>query len=105
MRSAVGRFGMLLDVGLFVRNTICRRLSLALVVLAVCVVALRGAAAQAPQRSSGAPTGQQSPASPASPTPGAATPAPAAQSATAQPRAGLNIVVLDPAHGGTDLGA
>ena len=39
------------------------------------------------------------------PTPGAATPAPSAQNATAQPRTGLNIVVLDPAHGGTDLGA
>jgi N-acetylmuramoyl-L-alanine amidase len=32
-------------------------------------------------------------------------PSPAAQAATAQPRTGLNIVVLDPAHGGTDLGA
>ncbi len=63
------------------------------------------AASQAPQ-SSVPPAGQQTPASPvAAPPPGAATPAPPAQTATPPPRAGLNIVVLDPAHGGTDLGA
>jgi len=82
---------MLLDVGLLVRDIISRRLSVAFFVLAVCIFAV-AAASQAPQQSSAAPAGQQSPASP-----NAALPAAVA--------AGLNIVVLDPAHGGTDLGA
>jgi N-acetylmuramoyl-L-alanine amidase len=86
---------MLLDVGLFAHNLTSRNFWPALFALAMCVVALSGAASQAPE---------QSPASPA-PTPGAATSAPTAQTATAAPRTGLNIVVLDPAHGGTDLGA
>src|SRR5712671_3792754 len=55
LREALGRFGMLLDVGLFVRNTIYRRLSLAVFGLVVCVVG----ASQAIQQSSAAPTGQQ----------------------------------------------
>ena len=102
LREALGRFGMLLDVGLFVRNTIYRRLLLGVFGLVVCVVG----ASHAAQQNSAAPTGQQVPASPAgTPTPGAASSAPAAQNVTPQPRTGLNIVVLDPAHGGTDLGA
>ena len=96
---------MLLDVGLFVQNIISRRLLLATFFLAVCVVALR-ATPQAPQQSSTAPAGQQSPASPnVAPTAGVPAVAPTAQTATVPPRTGLNIVVLDPAHGGTDLGA
>src|SRR6267154_15163 len=77
LRGALGRFGMLLDVGLFVQNIISRRLFLAVILLAVCAVALR-AAPQAPQQSSAAPAGQQSPASPnAAPTAGAPAVAPA----------------------------
>src|SRR6267154_4170625 len=59
LREALGRFGMLLDVGLFVRNTIYRRLSLGVFGLVVCVVV----ASQAAQQNSAAPTGQQVPAS------------------------------------------
>src|SRR5882757_6395896 len=67
LREALGRFGMLLDVALFVRNTIYRRLSLAVFGLVVCVVG----ASHAAQQNSAAPTGQQVPASPAgTPTPG-----------------------------------
>ena len=96
---------MLLDVGRFVQKTAHWKFWLLLFVLAVCPVALRVAASQAPQQSS-APPAAQTPASPAAvPPPGAATPAPPAQTATPPPRAGLNIVVLDPAHGGTDFGA
>src|ERR1700730_11313100 len=105
-RGALGRFGMLLDVGRFVQNTIYRKFWVPLFVLAVCPVALQVAASQASQLSSAPPAAQQTPASPAVvPPPGAAAPAPPAQTATPPPRAGLNIVVLDPAHGGTDLGA
>lgn len=48
-----------------------------------------------------APPAQSSPALQNAPTPGAT---PRLQQPT-QPRAGLNVVVLDPAHGGTDPGA
>jgi N-acetylmuramoyl-L-alanine amidase len=93
---------MLLDVGRFAQNTIYRKLWLLLFVLA----AMRVAASQTPQQTSAPPAGQQTPASPAAaPPPGAATSPPAEQTATTTPRAGVNIVVLDPAHGGTDLGA
>jgi N-acetylmuramoyl-L-alanine amidase len=106
VRGALARFGMLLDVGRFVQNTISRKLWLPLFVLTACLVAMQVAASQAPQQSSAPPAGQQTPGSPAAaPPPGAVTPAPPAQTATPPPRAGLNIVVLDPAHGGTDLGA
>jgi N-acetylmuramoyl-L-alanine amidase len=106
VRGALGRFGMLLDVGRFVQNTISRKLRLPPFVLTACLVAMRVAASQAPLQSSAPPAGQQTPGSTAAaPPPGVATPAPPAQTATPPPRAGLNIVVLDPAHGGTDLGA
>jgi len=91
---------MLLDVGPFVQNTLYRTFLQLVCLVTVCVVG----ASQAAQQSSAAPTGQQVPASPTA-APGAASSAPAAQNATPQPRTGLNIVVLDPAHGGTDLGA
>jgi N-acetylmuramoyl-L-alanine amidase len=105
-RSIRGRFGMLLDVGRFVHNIAHWKFWLPLLGLSVCPVALRLAASQVPQQSSAPPTVQQTPASPAAvPPPGAATPAQPEQIATTPPRAGLNVVVLDPAHGGTDLGA
>src|SRR5467141_906208 len=68
LREALGRFGMLLDVGLFVRNTIYRRLSLAVFGLVVCVVGLR-AASQAAQQSSAPQPGSQNPAFPTGPRP------------------------------------
>lgn len=48
---------------------------------------------------------QTSPASTPTPSGAASASGAAAQNAVAPPQAGLNIVVLDPAHGGTDLGA
>jgi N-acetylmuramoyl-L-alanine amidase len=97
---------MLLDVGRFAPNTIYRKLWLLLFVLAACLAAMRVAASQTPQQTAAPPAGQQTPASPAAaPPPGATTSPPAEQTAATTPRAGLNIVVLDPAHGGTDLGA
>lgn len=96
---------MLLDVGRIAQILISRRLWPTHFVLLGCLIALCGAL-QASQQSSPAPAAQQNPASPtAAPPAGAATPAPAPQTPTAPPRTGLNIVVLDPAHGGTDLGA
>jgi N-acetylmuramoyl-L-alanine amidase len=97
---------MLLDVARFVHKIIHRKNWLPLFLLAMCLVAMRGIASQAPPQSSPPPSAQQSPASPSGVTPpGAAASAPAEQAATTPARAGLNIVVLDPAHGGTDLGA
>jgi N-acetylmuramoyl-L-alanine amidase len=112
---------MLLDVGLFVQNAIHRKFWMALFVLAVFFASLNRAASsfsghagsspsdntlmrQPPQQGSSAPAAQQAPPSSAPPAVGAATLG-NTQTAATQPRAGLNIVVLDPAHGGTDLGA
>ena len=57
------------------------------------------APAPAPQTQTAPPQAPNAPQSVPSPTPGVPQAAPPAQ------RAGLNVVVLDPAHGGTDLGA
>src|SRR6266849_1468716 len=124
--GALGRFGMLLDVGRFVQNTGRKTFWMALFVLAAFFAALSrpvfsfsehisGApsgntlAGQAPSQSSpqgAAPAAQQAPPSPVTAPPASpSTPGATAQTPPAPPRAGLNIVVLDPAHGGTDLGA
>jgi N-acetylmuramoyl-L-alanine amidase len=92
---------MLLDVGRFVRNRV-RETFWVGVFLVVFFVALDPAAIPATGQS-GAPAGSpqtQPLATPASP---AVTGTPTQNVTPAQ--AGLNIVVLDPAHGGTDLGA
>jgi N-acetylmuramoyl-L-alanine amidase len=84
---------MLLNVKQFVHNAIYPKPWLPLLLIGVCLAARVAAS-------------QQSPSSPPAATPpGAATSAPAEQTPTAPARTGLNIVVLDPAHGGTDLGA
>ena len=80
---------MLLDVGRLTHKLICSKFWLALFLLAMCVVVVRAVASQVAPQSSAAPAGQQNPASPP----------------VAEPPAAPNIVVLDPAHGGTDLGA
>jgi N-acetylmuramoyl-L-alanine amidase len=84
---------MLLDVGRLARNDIPGKLCAALFVLALSFAARSGAAFSLSGQT-GAPAAPQQ--TPAVPTP--------SQPAT-PPAAGLNIVVLDPAHGGTDLGA
>src|ERR1700738_4963827 len=118
---------MLLDVGRFVQNTIYRRFWPAPLVLAACFVALSGhafsfsdhvagapswsklpeqALSQSSQQGSPAPATQQVPPSPLTAPPASPTaPGATAQTPATVARAGVNIVVLDPAHGGTDLGA
>ena len=96
---------MLLDVGPFVRNDIRGKSCKAIFVLVTAVfAALNGAASFSfGQPTSLAAARQTAPA--AIPTQPAAGQTASATQAPAPPAAGLNIVVLDPAHGGTDLGA
>jgi N-acetylmuramoyl-L-alanine amidase len=106
------RFGMLLDVANIVRingrawsrnvyriGAFCFSLVLGIVVLSFSSAAPLQTAPTAPAAQSGAPQASPTTPAPASPegVPQAIPPAPS--------RAGLNVVVLDPAHGGTDLGA
>src|SRR5208282_2495065 len=104
---------MLLHVGNFSRmnQRVCSRNGFRIGSLFFLFI-LGGAAlsfsSQAPaQTAPGAPAGQSAtPQTPAAA--GAPQAAPQASSQTPQqvtPRAGLNVVVLDPAHGGTDPGA
>jgi N-acetylmuramoyl-L-alanine amidase len=97
-------FGMLLKVrnrddkqlGWLVPNTF-RCVCLALFLFSATFLTVSGqSSAQAPTESSPTSAAPQN-ANPQIPTP--------TYSASQQPRAGLNIVVLDPAHGGTDTGA
>ena len=91
---------MLLDVGRFALNIASLKSWAALVALGVVFGAL-AAAASSSTAQSGSPA-----ATPATPPPAQASPAPAtASTAQAPPATGANVVVLDPAHGGTDLGA
>ncbi|HXN52838.1 MAG TPA: N-acetylmuramoyl-L-alanine amidase [Candidatus Acidoferrum sp.] len=96
---------MLLDVGRFVQNTIHAKFWLALFGLVACFAALTGPAFSSAGQASAPAAPQQTPPVPAPGQPAAGATGGAAQTAGAAPRAGLNIVVLDPAHGGTDLGA
>ena len=91
---------MLLDVGRFIRKSIRETFSMAVLVAAF-FAALGAAAPSAGQ--GGAPAGapQTQPQPTATPPAASAT---ATQNVTPA-QAGLTIVVLDPAHGGTDLGA
>jgi N-acetylmuramoyl-L-alanine amidase len=75
--------------------------------LPVLGVAALSYSSQSPSQTPPAASAAQSPAPQAlAATPAQATPQGLPQTIpTAVPRAGLNIVVLDPAHGGTDLGA
>ena len=84
----------------------CGFVGAALLGLAFNVGAFRFALPAKPQAvSSASATAQSSPASPANPAQTPATNLPAPTSLRVAPSVGLNIVVLDPAHGGTDLGA
>jgi N-acetylmuramoyl-L-alanine amidase len=100
---------MLLDVGNIVRMNGCAkrqnifRVATLAFSLVLGFVAL-SFSSQVPSQTAPAAPAAQSPAPQALPT----TPAPQGLSQTippAVPRAGLNVVVLDPAHGGTDPGA
>jgi N-acetylmuramoyl-L-alanine amidase len=113
-----GRFGILLDVGNKVRDAIPTYIRIgAILPLVLFGVALActgltfSTSSRATASSKSTSEGQQSaPAAPtqAPATTSAPTPAPAGgvpQAAVPAQRPGPNIVVLDPAHGGTDLGA
>lgn len=101
VREQVGEFGMLLDVGNSQRPRLLTTCGIALLLFAGVTIAhalqtpslAQQSAATAPSQTSTAAVGQ-----------GAATP-PSGSPSTAQTQGGLNVVVLDPAHGGTDLGA
>lgn len=110
---------MLLDVRRLAQNAIQREFCVA-VVFAAFFIAVSGAAfsfsgkelaitsanaraRQAPQGST-AP-GAQQPTPAVTTPPNTSAPGTAAKNPAVPPRAGVNIVVLDPAHGGTDLGA
>src|SRR5271168_197091 len=102
LRRVAKRFGMLLDVANIVRmNERANRQNVFRVVafyssLVLGLVTL-SFSSQGPSQTAPAAPAAQSPALQASPT----TPQGLPQAA---PRAGLNVVVLDPAHGGTDPG-
>ncbi len=93
---------MLLDVKHFVRNKIRGKLCAPFLALAVSFAALNGAASSSSGQQPSSTAAQQ-----ATPVPTPAQPAATASGSATQTAAqpGLNIVVLDPAHGGTDLGA
>jgi N-acetylmuramoyl-L-alanine amidase len=100
-RESGSRFGMLLAVRNFVRIKMLFPLALlTLVLLGAVMVSSSRTPASAQQPSTGSPTPVAAGASQAV-TPGAAVSVSSAQ----LQQAGLNIVVLDPAHGGTDPGA
>jgi N-acetylmuramoyl-L-alanine amidase len=96
---------MLLDVARFVQNRVKRKSLAALFVFAVSFVALSRTAFSFPAQSGAPAAVQQTPPAPTPAQPPAAATGSDAQTAVTPPRPGLNIVVLDPAHGGTDLGA
>jgi N-acetylmuramoyl-L-alanine amidase len=109
---------MLLNVGRLIQTAIQRKSYLA-VVFAAFFIALSGAALsfyaqELVVASAKTPARQEPQATPAAQQPpSASTPAPntnvapgsGSQNPAAPSQAGVNIVVLDPAHGGTDLGA
>ena len=106
------RFGMLLDVGYFVR--ISRRAwgrdgfrIGALLFLVVLGAGALSFSSQAPSQTAMAAPSAQSATPQTSPTTPPTAPTQGIPQGTPPPtpRAGLNVVVLDPAHGGTDPGA
>jgi N-acetylmuramoyl-L-alanine amidase len=106
------RFGMLLDVGYFVRISKRARgwdiirIS-ALLLLVVLSAGALSFSSQTPSQTAIAAPSAQSAAPQTSPTTPPAAQAQGIPQGTPPPtpRAGLNVVVLDPAHGGTDPGA
>jgi N-acetylmuramoyl-L-alanine amidase len=106
------RFGMLLDVGYFVRIH-KRAWGLdgfrmgALLLLVVLGAGALSFSSQTPSQTAIAAPSAQSATPQASPTTPQAAPTQGIPQGTPPPtpRAGLNVVVLDPAHGGTDPGA
>ena len=95
---------MLLDVEPFVRNNIRGKSCKTIFVLVTAVfAALNGTASSPSKQPNLSAAAQATP--PPTPTQPAAGQTASATQAPPPPAAGLNIVVLDPAHGGTDLGA
>jgi N-acetylmuramoyl-L-alanine amidase len=106
------RFGMLLDVANIVRingrawSRNVFRIGAFFFSLVLGVVVLSFSSAVPSQTPPAAPAAQSAVPQALPTTPAPATPEGVPQATPpAPPRAGLNVVVLDPAHGGTDLGA
>jgi N-acetylmuramoyl-L-alanine amidase len=106
------RFGMLLNVANIVRingrgwSRNCFRIGAFFFSLVLGVVVLSFSSAAPSQTAPPAPATQPGAPQTSPTTPAPATPEGVPQATPpVQPRAGLNVVVLDPAHGGTDLGA
>lgn len=96
-------FGMLLKVRNLLR---IKPLSLAGLLSVALLAPVIISPSQPPSQSQQpAPTPPQSPATPPVTSPGAVAGSPASPSSTSALQNGLNVVVLDPAHGGTDPGA
>lgn len=102
LREFVAEFGMLLDVGNSLRPRPLTILGLAFIFLAG---AMMTRAWQTPSQTLPS-AGSTSPQVPTVPSGQSPTPTPAGAPSGAQTsQSELNVVVLDPAHGGTDLGA
>lgn len=86
----------------FVRNNLLAGYRCAPCVLLLVFIAFPAISAQAPAQ---APSPNNSSPAATRPIPPSGGAFPSASPAQTPPRAGLNIVVLDPAHGGTDTGA
>lgn len=111
-RGNADGFGMLLNVGILVRMNVRAGGRIVFRIGALFFVVMLGGVAlsfssQAPSQSTPAtPAGQPATSqTPPAGTTSALPQAPLQTSPQLPPRAGLNIVVLDPAHGGTDPGA
>ncbi len=106
-REFANRFDMLLDMRNLAGNEFLSLLgTTSLLVLAAAIVAYSQAATQSAQPASGAQTPTATSAAAPASSPQSGTPGSVASPfGTPAQRSGLNIVVLDPAHGGTDPGA
>jgi N-acetylmuramoyl-L-alanine amidase len=95
---------MLLDMARLGRNDIRGKCGMVFIVLATLWTTLNGAASSSPRQSAAPAVAQRTTAAP-TPSQSAAAATGGAPQTPAPPAAVQNIVVLDPAHGGTDLGA
>src|SRR5258708_35652315 len=94
---------MLLDVGRFVQNKVMRKFLAALFVFALPFAALSGTALSFRAQAGARPAAQQTSPAPTPAQPASAPTGSDAQTAGTPPRAGLHIVVVDPAHGGAGV--
>ena len=107
-RDDASTFGILLDVGssrIFISKEAAIFLALGIFVAALTSSNFSFAQQATPTSPTHLQTQQPPPTPLTQPPPSGAAPTGSVPQTSAPPRAGLNVVVLDPAHGGTDLGA